>query len=91
MAEVFSIPSDRREWVMTQQGHVLTAVRAALEREPRVNLHQYPVRMNFSDGVLTLEGEVAQVCADEGPQHSRDKSDLRCLFAPSPEDPADAV
>lgn len=48
---------------MTSQGHVLTVVRAALEREPRVNLHQYPIRMNFSDGVLTLEGEAEHVAA----------------------------
>lgn len=42
---------------MTSQGQVLKAVRAAFEREPRINLHKYPVRMDFSDGVLTLEGE----------------------------------
>ena len=42
---------------MTNQGHVLTAVRASFEREPRINLHKYPVRMDFSDGALTLEGE----------------------------------
>lgn len=48
---------------MTHQDQVLTAVRAALEREPRINLHQYPVRMDFSDGVLTLEGEAEHVAA----------------------------
>lgn len=48
---------------MTHQGQVLTAVRAALEREPRINLHKHPVRMDFSDGVLTLEGEVEHVAA----------------------------
>ena len=48
---------------MTHQGQVLTAVRAALEWEPRINLHKYPVRMNFSDGVLTLEGEAEHVAA----------------------------
>ena len=42
---------------MTSQGQVLKAVRAAFEREPRINLHKYPVRMDFSEGVLTLEGE----------------------------------
>ncbi len=45
---------------MTSQGQVLKAVRAAFEREPRINLHKYPVRMDFSDGVLTLEGEAEQ-------------------------------
>ena len=48
---------------MTHQGHVLTAVRAAFERERRINLHKYPVRMDFSDGVLTLEGEAEHVAA----------------------------
>ena len=48
---------------MANKGQVLTAVRAALEREPRINLHKYPVRMDFSDGVLTLEGEVEHVAA----------------------------
>ncbi len=48
---------------MTQQGQVVTAVRAALEREPRINLHKYPVRMDFSEGVLTLEGEAEHVAA----------------------------
>jgi osmotically-inducible protein OsmY len=48
---------------MTSQGQVLTAVRAAFEREPRINLHKYPVRMDFSEGVLTLEGEAEHVAA----------------------------
>lgn len=48
---------------MTHQGQVLRAVRAAFEREPRINLHKYPVRMDFSEGVLTLEGEVEDVAA----------------------------
>lgn len=48
---------------MTSEGQVLTAVRAAFEREPRINLHKYPVRMEFSDGVLTLEGEAEHVAA----------------------------
>jgi osmotically-inducible protein OsmY len=48
---------------MAHQGQVLTAVRAAFERERRINLHKYPVRMDFSDGVLTLEGEAEHVAA----------------------------
>lgn len=48
---------------MTNQGQVLRAVRAAFERERRINLHKYPVRMDFSDGVLTLEGEAEHVAA----------------------------
>jgi osmotically-inducible protein OsmY len=38
-------------------------VRAAFEHEPRINLHRYPVQMKFSDGVLTLEGEVEHIAA----------------------------
>ncbi|MDE3219450.1 MAG: BON domain-containing protein [Nitrospirota bacterium] len=48
---------------MTHQNQVLTAVRASFEREPRINLHKYPVRIDFSDGVLTLEGEAEHVAA----------------------------
>lgn len=42
---------------------VLKGVRAALEREPRINLHKYPVWTDYSDGVLTLEGEVEHIAA----------------------------
>src|SRR5574342_202156 len=52
-----------KERVMMDRSRVLTAVRAAHEREPRINLHKYPVRMEFSDGVLTLEGEAEHVAA----------------------------
>lgn len=54
---------DKKERAMTIQGQVLKAVRAAFEREPRINLHKYPVRMEFSDGVLTLEGQAEHVAA----------------------------
>ncbi len=49
--------------VLPDRDRVLKEVRAALEREPRINLHKYPVQMAFSDGVLTLEGEVEHVAA----------------------------
>lgn len=42
---------------------VLKEVRAAFEREPRINVHRYPVQMEFGDGVLTLEGEVEHIAA----------------------------
>lgn len=48
---------------MSERARVLKEVRAALEREPRVNLHKYPVTMEYADGVLTLEGEVAHIAA----------------------------
>lgn len=46
-----------------ERDRVLKEVRAALEREPRINLHKFPVEMEFRDGVLTLEGEVEHVAA----------------------------
>lgn len=42
---------------------VLKAVRAAFEHERRINLHRYSIRMGFSDGVLTLEGEAENIAA----------------------------
>jgi osmotically-inducible protein OsmY len=38
-------------------------LRAALEHEPRVNVHRDRVQIGFADGVATLEGEVADVAA----------------------------
>ncbi len=46
-----------------ERDRVLKEVRAALEREPRINLHKCPVKMEFSDGVLTLEGEAEHIAA----------------------------
>lgn len=48
---------------MSSAEAVIKAVRAALEREPRINLHRYPVRVAFSDGDLVLEGEVEHIVA----------------------------
>ena len=48
---------------MSSNAEILKVVHAALEREPRINLHKYPVCMDFSDGVLTLEGEAEHVAA----------------------------
>lgn len=38
-------------------------VHAALEREPRINIHRHPIRIEAKDGAVTLEGEVADVAA----------------------------
>ncbi|HXE97365.1 MAG TPA: BON domain-containing protein [Dongiaceae bacterium] len=48
---------------MSDKIHVISNVAAALEREPSVNLHQFPVTIEFNDGVLTLEGEVERITA----------------------------
>jgi osmotically-inducible protein OsmY len=48
---------------VSERNRVQKEVRAALEREPRINLHKYPVAIEFQDGVLTLEGEVEHIAA----------------------------
>lgn len=48
---------------MSERERVLKEVRAALEHEPRINVHKYPVTMEFADGVLTLEGEAEHIAA----------------------------
>jgi len=42
---------------------IIKTVHAALEHEPRINLHAYPVTISYDNGVLTLEGEVQDVAA----------------------------
>jgi osmotically-inducible protein OsmY len=38
-------------------------VRAVLERETRINLHRFPIRIDSAEDVVTLEGEVADIAA----------------------------
>jgi osmotically-inducible protein OsmY len=46
------------------QQEIVTQVRAALEHEPRVNLHRFPLVIDqVSDGTLVLEGETQNVAA----------------------------
>ncbi len=42
---------------------ILREVNAAFKREPRIDLNNYPIRISFSDGVLTLEGEMENIAA----------------------------
>lgn len=42
---------------------VLKQIRAAFEREPRINPHHHAIAMAFDNGVLTLEGEVGDIAA----------------------------
>ncbi len=39
------------------------AVRAALERDPRVNLHASPIRVTVEDELIVLEGEAEDICS----------------------------
>jgi len=43
---------------------VLKTVRAALEREPHINLHRWPVHLDMTDdSVLVMEGDVESIAA----------------------------
>ena len=46
---------------MPGKDEVIKLVHHALEYEPRVNLHRYPVRIGYADGAVVLEGEVGDV------------------------------
>jgi osmotically-inducible protein OsmY len=48
---------------MNPRDSMTRQVRAALEREPRINIHRHPLRIDSADGAVTLEGEVADVAA----------------------------
>lgn len=48
---------------MIRSEEVIASIRAALEREPRVNLHDHPVELTFADGVVTISGEVGGIAA----------------------------
>lgn len=48
---------------MAERMAVTRAVQAALERDPRVNLHAHPIALDFADGTLTMTGEVASIAA----------------------------
>jgi len=48
-----------------QNGHsIIKVTRAGLEREPRINLHRWPIHLEVSDdGVLIMEGDVENLSA----------------------------
>jgi osmotically-inducible protein OsmY len=48
---------------MIRADEVIGSIMAGLEREPRVNVHDRPVEIEFADGVVTISGEVASVAA----------------------------
>jgi osmotically-inducible protein OsmY len=48
---------------MIRAEEVIGTIEAALEREPRVNLHSNPIEISFADGVVTLSGEVEGIAA----------------------------
>jgi osmotically-inducible protein OsmY len=52
-----------RESMMSEKAKILEFVRAALASEARVDLHHHPIALDFDEGTLTMEGEVASVAA----------------------------
>ena len=48
---------------MTSKDTVIKSVRKALEYDPRINLHRYPIRIGVSAGAVILEGDVADIAA----------------------------
>lgn len=48
---------------MKNEESIISVVTAALEREKHVNLHEFPLQLEFDAGVLTMEGEVEHIMA----------------------------
>ena len=48
---------------MRNEERIVNEVAAALEWEKQVNLHNFPLQLEFADGVLTIEGEVEHIMA----------------------------
>ena len=48
---------------MRIEERIVSAVAAALEREGMVNLHKFPLQLEFDSGVLTMEGAVEHIMA----------------------------
>ncbi|MBT1072451.1 BON domain-containing protein [Pelotalea chapellei] len=48
---------------MKIEEQVVTTVAAVLEQDPYVNLHEFPLQLDFASGVLTLEGNVENIMA----------------------------
>src|SRR5438105_15487344 len=47
---------------MTNQA-IVKQVEAALEYEPRINVHRHPIKVGLTDGSLMLEGDVEDIAA----------------------------
>ena len=57
---------------------VIRSVQAAIERDPRVNLHRYPIRIGFHEDAVILEGEVESVAAKKlALEHAAAVEDIR--------------
>lgn len=57
---------------------IIRSVQATIERDPRVNLHRYPIRVGFHEGAVILEGEVESVAAKKlALEHAAALEDIR--------------
>ncbi|HEX9627418.1 MAG TPA: BON domain-containing protein [Acidiferrobacterales bacterium] len=48
---------------MPAKDTILREIRAALEHEPRINVHRHPIHLDYRNGSLALEGEVDSIAA----------------------------
>lgn len=48
---------------MRNREAVIKLVQRALEHEPRIHIHRYPIKVGFSDSAVILEGEVGHPAA----------------------------
>lgn len=48
---------------MKSADEIIRKIMATLERETRVNLHSYPIQIDYLDGVATLTGETEDIAA----------------------------
>jgi osmotically-inducible protein OsmY len=48
---------------MNQKDAIIRQVHGLLEREPRVNLHRRPIKIDVADAAVVLEGEVEDIAA----------------------------
>lgn len=48
---------------MNNADEIIRKIAASLEQEPRVNLHAYPIQIDYLDGVATLTGETEDIAA----------------------------
>lgn len=48
---------------MPNRDAIVRQVQGALEHEPRINLHRFPIKVGLADGAVVLEGEVEDVAA----------------------------
>jgi osmotically-inducible protein OsmY len=48
---------------MMEKSEIVNKVRAALEYDPRVNLHRHLITIDYADGAVVLEGEVESIAA----------------------------